>query len=357
MNSVVIGLDLFGMLVAVVVAMALLSLLSRRLLGLRVAFVRLVLASMVGLAAGVAFEAEFVWDSPAYTPALVPVQLAVLIFSAVAFVVIAELAVPQGTIPSVAQWMPRLRRGGRRTSRYAQISAIVLRHRLLPFRINMGRTEAAAHERRRQAVSVREALEEAGGAFIKLGQMLSTRTDVLPEEFTAEFGKLQQNAAPAPWTDIAAIVESELGAPIATVFERFDEQPIAAASIGQLHRALLTTGEEVAVKVQRPGIISLVQQDVAIMREIAQRASDTAAWAREMGVSELTDSFARICSTNSTTASKRATWRRSKTRSHGIHRPPACGSRIGTRNCAPSGCWSWSSWKGERSATRGRSTA
>ena len=116
---------------------------------------------------------------------------------------------------------------------------------------------------------VRMALEELGPTFVKLGQMLSTRPDLIAVEFIEELSKLQDRVPPFSYTAVSQIIESELGGPPESMFEHFDESPLAAASIGQVHRARLKDGEEVVVKVQRPGIRKIIEVDLEIMLHLA----------------------------------------------------------------------------------------
>jgi ubiquinone biosynthesis protein len=116
---------------------------------------------------------------------------------------------------------------------------------------------------------VRMALEELGPTFVKLGQMLSTRPDLIPIEFIEELSKLQDDVPPFSYAEVAQIIESELGMAPADVFQHFDQTPLAAASIGQVHRARLKDGEDVVVKVQRPGIRKIVEVDLEIMLHLA----------------------------------------------------------------------------------------
>ena len=99
---------------------------------------------------------------------------------------------------------------------------------------------------------VRMAIEELGPTFIKMGQFLSTRPDLIPMEFITQFEKLQDHVPPFPFADVKNIIEIELKAPLDTNFYEFNKTPVAAASIGQVHRATLINGEDVAVKIQRP---------------------------------------------------------------------------------------------------------
>ncbi len=116
---------------------------------------------------------------------------------------------------------------------------------------------------------VRMALEELGPTFVKLGQMLSTRPDLIAVEFIEELSKLQDRVPPFSYTEVSQIIESELGGLPENIFEHFEESPLAAASIGQVHRARLKDGEEVVVKVQRPGIRKIIEVDLEIMLHLA----------------------------------------------------------------------------------------
>ncbi len=115
----------------------------------------------------------------------------------------------------------------------------------------------------------RMVLEELGPTYVKLGQILSTRYDLLPESFIEEFAKLQDVVPPFPFLEAKAIIESELGKPIDELFESIDLVPMAAASIGQVQKAVLLSGEEVIVKVQRPNIIETIDTDLRMLKDIA----------------------------------------------------------------------------------------
>lgn len=119
---------------------------------------------------------------------------------------------------------------------------------------------------------VRRALEEMGPTFVKLGQVLATRVDLFEPEWIVEFGKLQDSAPAAPWNDVHKQLTEDLGAPPEEVFAAFDPEPLAAASIAQVHRARLADGSDVAVKVRRPGIRPLVEADLRWLARLADLA-------------------------------------------------------------------------------------
>ena len=124
-------------------------------------------------------------------------------------------------------------------------------------------------EKLTRAERVRMALEELGPTFIKMGQILSTRPDLLPVEFIRELPRLQDDVPPFAFSDVKRIIEEELQRPLDEVFQHFDDNPLGAASIGQVHRAVTMDDEEVVMKVQRPGIRRIVEVDLEIMLHLA----------------------------------------------------------------------------------------
>ena len=120
-----------------------------------------------------------------------------------------------------------------------------------------------------RAERVRMAIEELGPTFIKMGQILSTRPDLLPAEFIMELPKLQDNVPSFPFHEVKMIIEKELKKPLENIFSYFDKEPLAAASIGQVHKATTMEGDDVVVKVQRPGIQRTIEVDLEIMLHLA----------------------------------------------------------------------------------------
>ncbi|HSO80465.1 MAG TPA: AarF/UbiB family protein, partial [Chromatiaceae bacterium] len=121
-------------------------------------------------------------------------------------------------------------------------------------------------------VRIREALIALGPIFVKFGQILSTRRDLLPDDLADELAKLQDQVPPFPGTQARAIIEKSWGKPIEAVLDGFDEQPLASASIAQVHIARLKDGREVVVKVVRPGIERIIRRDLGLLLTLAELA-------------------------------------------------------------------------------------
>ena len=137
----------------------------------------------------------------------------------------------------------------------------------------------------------RQALEELGPAFVKLGQMLSTRPDVLPPDYITELAKLQDSVPPVPWDEIRQVIEAELGRPPEKIFGEIDPHPLAAASLGQVHAAKLTTRQKVVIKVQRPNILPTIQTDLEIIHDIAHYAEQHTPLGRVYRLVEIVEDF------------------------------------------------------------------
>ncbi|MDP2690433.1 MAG: AarF/ABC1/UbiB kinase family protein, partial [Deltaproteobacteria bacterium] len=143
-------------------------------------------------------------------------------------------------------------------------------------------------------VRARLALEELGPTFIKFGQILSTRPDIVPHEFVMEFLKLQDAVPPFPFRDVVKVVESEFKKPVSELFLSIEEEPVAAASIAQVHRAVTASGEEVVIKVQRPGIEAVVENDIAILNYLARLAVRHVPESRNYDPLGMVDEFSKV---------------------------------------------------------------
>lgn len=124
-----------------------------------------------------------------------------------------------------------------------------------------------------RGVRIRRSLEDLGPIFVKFGQILSTRRDLLPDDIAVELAQLQDNVPPFPGEQARGIIEKSLGRPIAELFETFDEQPLASASIAQVHTATLHDGGEVVVKVVRPNILNTIRHDLDLLYTLAGLAT------------------------------------------------------------------------------------
>ena len=270
---------------------------SRRLLGLPVGAPRALVAGLLGFAVALLVGRALRASQPGHTVAFITVALGVPLIVAMIFIVAAEALVPSGTVPGPVEVIRGTPRAFARWRRYAQISRIAVRHGLGPYlRGRRPRTGDAAGGRAALALSLRRALEEGGVTFTKLGQLLSTRSDLLPEEFIAELAQLQDKAEPAPWDQVEGVITQSLGAPAGEVFAELRPEPAAAASIAQVHKARLRCADGsdavVAVKVQRPGIRATVEQDLDILLRLAITLEDRAQWARGVGAAGVARGFA-----------------------------------------------------------------
>jgi ubiquinone biosynthesis protein len=140
---------------------------------------------------------------------------------------------------------------------------------------------------------LREMLDELGPTFVKFGQLLSTRPDIVPPDIVVELQKLQDDVRPIPFADVRRVIEEELGLTIEQAFLEFDEQPTAAASIGQVHHALLPNGERVAVKVQRPNAQRQIESDIALLFQAARLAKERVRALDFIDAEQVVDEFAR----------------------------------------------------------------
>lgn len=146
------------------------------------------------------------------------------------------------------------------------------------------------------AAGLASALEELGPCFIKMGQLLSTRPDLLPANYIQALSRLQNTVKPVPGDKVTAIIESELGAPLSELFTSFDCEPLAAASMAQVHRAFLPDGSEVAVKVQRPGVRQRIEIDIEILNEVARFATRFTSYGKRYGFLQIVRELERSLS-------------------------------------------------------------
>ena len=263
---------------------------SRRLLGVRhFPLTRTVVAGLLGELGGSTIINAL--GSDLHHPsrhvgaslAFIGLGVASALLLSMAILVTWQALVPVGTVPPPSSWPRRLRARARRTRRYWQIVRIFTRAGLGP----LLRSGTALSPSLARSLSV--ALDSSGVVFVKFGQALSTRRDLLPAEFTAELGRLQDQVTPLPWAQVEEVLREER---LEDAFAEIDHEPLAAASIAQVHPARLRSGEQVVVKVRRPDIADLVERDLDIIGRLARRLEVRAAWARTLGVVKLADGFA-----------------------------------------------------------------
>ncbi|UNK18169.1 AarF/ABC1/UbiB kinase family protein [Paenibacillus sp. N3/727] len=144
---------------------------------------------------------------------------------------------------------------------------------------------------------IRRVLEDLGPAFIKFGQLASTRSDLLPDHIIQELVKLQERVPPFSSESARALIEQEWGTPIDQVLQSFEDRPLAAASIGQVHAGRLMSGEAVAIKVQRPGVENMIGRDLEILKDIVSLAEKHWDWVKQYRVDRMVDEFTRAVMT------------------------------------------------------------
>jgi ubiquinone biosynthesis protein len=163
-------------------------------------------------------------------------------------------------------------------------------HRLVPWRARPDDVDGASN----RGQHLREMLDELGPTFVKFGQLLSMRPDVLPPDIIAELRGLQDDVTPFPFAEAEQVIQEELGQPIERLFVEFAEEPIAAASIGQVHAGLLPNGRKVAVKVQRPGAPRQIEADIALLYQAARLAKERVRALDFIDARGIVDEFARF---------------------------------------------------------------
>lgn len=272
---------------------------ARRLLGLSLSMPRAILGGAVSVAVGSPIINAVVSSARTHPQPVLPGLWFVILGVAIAllvgmFVLVAlEALLPSGQLAGPLYLIRSLRRRSNRVRRYRQITRILVRRGLLPYMSGARRSELATSEGRTAlARALRLALEDGGVTFIKLGQLLGTRRDLLPPEFIRELSALQDDAAAVPWPEIEALLRRELRGETSDVFASFAQEPLAAASIAQVHAATLHDGESVVVKVRRPGIDAIVEWDLDIVGRLAARLDRSTVWGRGVGIVDLAAGFA-----------------------------------------------------------------
>lgn len=289
-------------LLSALVAAVIFGFVAQRLLGIRIGLIRMVIAGLFALSLNgpiaIAVLGDYAGREP--TTADLPPLLALLllatattVLASMVLLVIIEAFVPLGSVPPPLVWGRGLRGRFARARRYWQIVGIGLRSGLGPYVRDAGRRALDdPGGRRHLGIALRQTLSAGGVTFVKLGQILSTRRDLLPPEMVDELTRLQDRADPVPWTEVRSVLQAELGRSPDEVFETFEREPLATASIGQVHAARLLSGEDVVVKVQRPDIRPVVERDLDIAGRLADRLESATTWGRVLGLRSLAEGLA-----------------------------------------------------------------
>lgn len=285
---------------ATVLNVAIVSFIVRRLLGVPVGWPRTIL---VGLLVNGASSGLLTWMSTTMrldvtrpsealvpTAAILTLGLAWIIGAQVAILAMLEAFVPTGSLPGPVAFLRSLPARRRRAARYTSIVRIAAAHGLGIYLRPTPRSQPAPASK--VAHSLRGALTEGGVTFVKLGQMISSRPDLVPDAYIRELSQLQSHVPAQPWAHVSEVLEADLGRPAAEVFADIDEEPVAAASLAQVHLARLRSGEEVVVKIQRAGARAQTMADLDIILRLAHWLDRATGWGRRLGVRALADGFA-----------------------------------------------------------------
>jgi ubiquinone biosynthesis protein len=180
----------------------------------------------------------------------------------------------------------------RSLGRLSEIAQVAVRHGF-GYAIEGHKATDPSAEGTARGRHLREMLDELGPTFVKFGQLLSTRPDVVPPDIIAELRGLQDDVRPFPYADVERMVQEDLGQPIERLFTEFDREPLAAASIGQVHRATLPNGRRVVVKVQRPDAPRKIEAYLSLMYQAARLAKERIRALDFVDAGEIVDEFAR----------------------------------------------------------------
>ncbi|MBB1514904.1 AarF/ABC1/UbiB kinase family protein [Tessaracoccus sp. MC1679] len=270
--------------------------LTRRLLGVPVGWGRVLI--IAALANATAWETgddlltslAVTADSPPLPLLLIAVVAAGSVITGQMIVLtVLEVILPTSRVPSLSSVITGIPGALRRLRRYVVIWWILLRRGLTAY---LGPVAKADVGSPRVARSLRKALTDAGVTFVKFGQMLATRADLLPPTFVRELSTLHSQVEAEPWADIRPVLEAGLDRPLSEVFDTVEEKPIAAASVAQIHAARLADGTDVVVKVQRPRARRQVTADLDILLRLAHGLERRTVWARQIGAVGLAEGFA-----------------------------------------------------------------
>ena len=287
-----IAMDLMVWIVTTPFLAAALAGVMRRTLGTRVGWPRTLAVAVIALSVGVplsGYVATLAGIANQDDQLLVSVGTALIFFGVVALWVFAaclaalvflEVVIPTGSLPGPSEALRRSRKSWRRTKRYVQIMSIFMR-------AGGGSALRAGPSAPQFGDALVDIVSRCGVTFVKLGQILGTRDDLIPPELARALSSLQSSARPADPDGIAELLASELGDTPEAVFSWFDMEPFAAASVAQVHSARTSEGTEVVVKVQRPEAGTQVSVDCDIFLRVSSLAETRFPWAHDIGVHRL----------------------------------------------------------------------
>lgn len=273
------------------------TVLSLRLLGARRGWGTAFLAAVIGWTAACLLAltlSDWNWGADGLVVHILAIGVPLTMATAVTLDLLARpgsLAIGERAGLVVA---PRpMRAVGRRVAvwrRYQELVRLARREGFGPLLSAQRRAERSVEP---EGVRLRRVLEEAGGVYVKLGQIAATRIDLLPPEVCEELAKLQNRVEPEPIEGIRPVLEAELGGEMSEVFADFDWECLAAASIGQTYRARLRTGEAVVVKIQRPGIVDVMERDLAALAHLADVVQRRTPFGQDVRAAEILGQFGR----------------------------------------------------------------
>jgi len=287
-----IAMDLMVWIVTTPFLAAALAGVMRRTLGTRVGWPRTLAVAVIALSVGVplsGYVATLAGIASQDDQLLVSVGTALIFFGVVALWVFAaclaalvflEVVIPTGSLPGPSEALRRSRKSWRRTKRYVQIMSIFMR-------AGGGSALRAGPSAPQFGDALVDIVSRCGVTFVKLGQILGTRDDLIPPELARALSSLQSSARPADPDGIAELLASELGDTPEAVFSWFDMEPFAAASVAQVHSARTSEGTDVVVKVQRPEAGTQVSVDCDIFLRVSSLAETRFPWAHDIGVQRL----------------------------------------------------------------------
>lgn len=291
--------------ITAVVSAVLVGFVARRVLGTAVGWPRSIVVGLLVFLLGVpsagwTLRQTGLADASASIPSedvwiwagLITLSLAWVFALGVAALVASEAIFPTRPLPNPIDVVRAALRQRKRTRRYLEILAIASRHGVgWLFHGGRARVEEQLSTSEERARAIVATLNDAGVSFVKLGQVLSTRRDLVPEPYLSALASLQTNATTLPWDTVRSVIEADLGRSIDSVFAEVDPLPLAAASVAQVHRARLLDGTAVVVKVQRPAARAQVEADADIIGRLAHRAEARTRVGRDLRIESVARGF------------------------------------------------------------------